>query len=133
MTWVAIAVGGALGAAARFGIAVLWPAAAGSFPWPTFWVNIAGSLVLGCALILLIERFPPTRFLRPFIATGFLGAFTTYSTFAVETDLLVVDGRLLLAAGYVVGTLVAGLVALWAGVLLGRVVAVRGRVQRTRT
>jgi len=129
MTWLAIAAGGTLGAAARLGVAALLPVATGAFPWATLWVNCAGSLVLGFVLVLLVVRFPPTRFVRPFIATGFLGAFTTYSTFAVETDLLVVRGRPLLATVYVVGTLVAGFAALWTGVKLAGLVA--ARAQRT--
>src|ERR1700722_11514 len=72
----AIAAGGALGAPARYEMTRLIHAAKGSFPWATFWTNISGSLVLGFLLILVIERFPPSRYVRPFFATGFLGAYT---------------------------------------------------------
>jgi fluoride exporter len=90
------------------------------FPWATFWTNISGSLLLGFFLVLVIERFPPTRYLRPFFATGFLGAYTTFSTFAVETDLLIRARQVGTASLYAVGSLAAGLGAAWAGILLAR-------------
>ena len=81
----AIAIGGALGAPARYGIAQLIPVTPGTFPWATFWTNLSGAFVLGFFLTVVIERFPPTRFVRPFFGIGFLGAYTTFSTLAVET------------------------------------------------
>lgn len=120
----AIALGGALGAPARYGVAQLIPVPSGRFPWATFWTNVSGSFALGLVLALLLERFPPSRYLRPFVATGFLGAYTTYSTFAVETVLLVRHGHPSLAAAYAGASLVAGFVAAWAGLLAGRGVPV---------
>jgi CrcB protein len=116
----AIALGGALGAPARYGVAQLVHEATGSFPWATFWTNISGSFTLGVVLVLILERFPPTRYVRPFVATGFLGAYTTYSTFAVETDLLVRSGQAGIGIVYGLASLVAGFVAVWAGMLVGR-------------
>jgi fluoride exporter len=116
----AIALGGALGAPARYGLAQLVHVAPGSFPWATFITNVSGSFALGLVLALVIERFPPTRYLRPFVATGFLGAYTTYSTFAVETDLLVKDGHATLALAYAVASLACGLVAAAAGLRAAR-------------
>jgi fluoride exporter len=116
----AIALGGALGAPARYGLAQLVRVAPGSFPWATFITNVSGSFALGLVLALVIERFPPTRYLRPFVATGFLGAYTTYSTFAVETDLLVKDGHATLALAYAVASLACGLVAAAAGLRAAR-------------
>ena len=69
-----------------------------------------------------MHRFPPSQYLRPFAATGFLGAFTTFSTFVVETDLLVRDGHAATAATYAVASLVGGLAAAWAGIRLGGMV-----------
>jgi CrcB protein len=126
----AIALGGALGAPARYGVAQLANPDAGHFPWGTFWTNVTGSLALGFVLALVLERFPPTRYLRPFIATGFLGSFTTYSTFAVETDLLLKDGHTAIALTYAGTSLVAGCVAAWAGIWAGRAVP-RSAAQRT--
>lgn len=116
----AIALGGALGAPARYGVAQLIHVAPNSFPWATFWTNISGSFALGLILALLLERFPPSRYLRPFVATGFLGAYTTYSTFAVETVLLAKDGRPGLAVTYAAVSLVAGFVMAWAGIWAAR-------------
>ena len=118
----AIALGGALGAPARYGIAQLITGAPDAFPWATFWTNITGSFALGLILALVLERFPPTRYLRPFIATGFLGAYTTYSTFAVETDLLIKNGHAAIALAYAAASLVAGFAAVWAGIWAARAV-----------
>jgi CrcB protein len=123
----AIAAGGALGAPARYGVAQIIHAQAGGFPWATFWTNVSGSLALGFILILVIDRFPPTRYVRPFFATGFLGAFTTFSTFAVETDLLVKEGHKAIAAAYVASSLVAGFAAVWIGIVLARAAPLRAR------
>ena len=68
----------------------------------------------------MLERFPPTRYVRPFFATGFLGAYTTYSTFAVETDLLVKDGHAGYAVTYAVSSLLAGFAAAWLGMVIAR-------------
>jgi fluoride exporter len=116
----AIALGGALGAPARHGLAQLVHVAPGSFPWATFATNITGSFALGLVLALVLERFPPTRYLRPFVATGFLGAYTTYSTFAVETDLLIKDGHAAIALAYAAASLLVGFIAVWAGIWAAR-------------
>ena len=118
--YAAIAAGGALGSAARYGVAQLITVSPDTFPWATFWTNISGSFVLGGVLAVVLERFPPTRFLRPFVATGFLGAYTTYSTFAVESDLLVKDGHAGIAVAYVVASLLAGFAAVWIGIWSAR-------------
>lgn len=115
-----IAVGGMLGASARYGIARWLPTPAGRFPWATFWTNMSGSFLLGLLLVLLLERFPPTRLVRPFLATGVLGAFTTMSTYEVETVLLVKNGHPLTAIVYGVASLLAGLALAYLGILAGR-------------
>ena len=117
-----ISAGGALGATARYGIEQAIPNAAGGFPWATFWINISGSLVLGLFLVIVLERLRPTRYLRPFFATGFVGSFTTFSTFAVETDLLIKDGHITMAAAYALSTLAVGLFCAWLGIVAGRLV-----------
>lgn len=115
-----IAVGGMAGAAARYGIAQALPTPAGHFPWATFWTNLSGAFLLGLLLSLVLERLPPSRYLRPFLATGVLGAYTTMSTYEVETLLLLKDGHVMIGIGYGLGSLGAGLVLAYAGILAGR-------------
>jgi CrcB protein len=116
----AIALGGMLGTPARYAVGRVVHVAPTSFPWSTFVVNMSGSLVLGVLLTLIIERWPPSRYLRPFAAIGFLGAYTTFSTYTVETDLLLKDGQAGVALAYVLGSLFLGLVAVYAGIVIGR-------------
>src|SRR5690349_2955050 len=97
-----IALGGMLGASARYGLARAMPVEPGRFPWATFVTNVSGSFVLGLLLVLLVEHGIGGRYARPFVATGVLGAYTTMSTFAVETSLLLKDGDVLLGGAYAV-------------------------------
>jgi CrcB protein len=119
----AVAAGGALGAPARYGIALAITVTPGTFPWGTFWINVSGSFALGLLLAVLLARFPGDRYLRPFLATGFLGAYTTYSTFAVEADLLLHNGHVGVALAYAGASLGTGLGAAAAGLRLGRALA----------
>ena len=119
----AVAAGGALGAPARYGIALAVTVTPGTFPWGTFWINVSGSFALGALVAVFLVRFPADRYVRPFLATGFLGAYTTYSTFAVETDLLIRNGHFGPALAYVAASLGAGLAAAWAGLTVGRLAA----------
>lgn len=121
----AISLGGMLGASARYGIAQWLPTAPGRFPWATFWTNLAGSFLLGLILVVVLERFPPTRYLRPFVATGVLGAFTTMSTFQVETALLLKDGHVGTGLLYGIGSVLAGLALAYAGIVAGRLTPTR--------
>ncbi len=120
-----IALGGMLGASARYGIAQWLPTAHDGFPWATFWTNLSGSFLLGLLLVLLLERFPPTRLVRPFLATGILGAFTTMSTYEVETALLIKNGHAATGLLYGLGSLIAGLALAYAGILAGRLTPAR--------
>lgn len=120
-----IALGGMFGATARYGLGRAIPVRPQQFPWATFWTNLSGSFVLGFLLVVLLERFPPTRYLRPFLATGIIGAFTTMSTYLVDTALLLKDGHILTGLIYGVGSLVAGLLLAYAGVVAGRLMPER--------
>lgn len=115
-----IAAGGMLGASARYGIAQLVPPRPGRFPWATWWTNLSGSFLLGLLLVLILERFPPTRYVRPFLATGILGAFTTMSTYQVETVLLIKDGHARTGIAYGLGSVLAGIGLAYTGILTGR-------------
>jgi CrcB protein len=126
----AVAAGGALGAPARYGIALAITVTPGTFPWGTFWINVSGSFAIGLLLAVLLARFPADRYLRPFLATGFLGAYTTYSTFAVETDLLLRNGHVGVALAYAGASLGTALAAAAAGLRLGRALADRPRPER---
>ncbi len=121
----AIALGGALGGAARYGIEQALPTARDAFPWATFAVNVSGSLALAVLLVFVLEIWPPTRYVRPFAAIGLLGAYTTFSTWMVETAELVSHDRPGLAAGYLGGSVVAGLAAVSLGLVIGRAVLAR--------
>jgi CrcB protein len=124
---VAVAIGGAVGAPLRYEIGRWFPVTAGRFPVTTLCVNVSGAFVLGALLTVLVERVRPTRHLRALAGTGVLGAFTTFSTFAVEATTLGKDGHVPTALVYVVASLGLGLVAAAAGVTCGRL----GRRART--
>ena len=115
-----IALGGALGTLLRYGVSRWIHVANDGFPWATFWTNISGAFVLGVFAAVMIERFPARRYPRPFFAIGFLGAFTTFSTMAVETVTLVKDGHAVLGIGYSGISVAAGLAVAYAGVVAGR-------------
>lgn len=123
-----IGLAGILGAIARFGLSALWnPTSASVFPWGTFFCNLTGCLILG--FITFAEKLPiPTRLRLP-ITTGFIGSFTTFSTFSYETMSMLNHGHMILAALYVLGSLWGGLVAAWMGVCIGE--SVRGGVRRS--
>ncbi len=116
----AIAVGGSLGTLLRYGLGQALAPPPFGFPWATMSVNVIGSLLLGVVITLVVERWPPTRFVRPFAAIGFCGGFTTFSTMVVEADQLGRHGRPGLAALYLAVTLAAGLIAAALGIGLAR-------------
>ena len=117
----AIAAGGFLGTLGRYELGLAWEPRPGGVPWATFSINTSGAFLLGLVLTLVLERLGPTRYVRPFFCVGVLGAWTTMSTFAVESDLLLRAGHVVTALGYTGATLVTGLLAAWLGVVLARV------------
>jgi CrcB protein len=114
----AVGAGGFLGANARYQLGV-WAAAqwGAAFPWGTLLINLVGSFILGFYLTLVTERFTGRPTTRLFLATGFLGAFTTFSTFSLEIVRLLAGGAPLPALAYLVGSLVLGLGCGVAGIL----------------
>jgi CrcB protein len=113
-----VAVGGALGAVARYGLSGwVQSVAGGTFPWGTLVVNLLGCFLLGFAFrVLQLSAVSPA--LRGAVTVGFLGAFTTFSTFGLETVGLLQDGRWARAVAYVGGSVAVGLVAVLAGLWL---------------
>lgn len=118
---VAIAAGGALGALLRFWVASGVAAWLGrDFPYGTLLINVSGSLAIGVVYVLLLERFDVGVAWRLFLMTGLLGAFTTFSTFSLETLILIESGEHLKAVMNVLLSVVLCLAAASSGILLGR-------------
>jgi CrcB protein len=124
-----IAAGGAIGAGARYGAGLLWPTATGSFPWTTLGVNATGCLLIGIFMILLTETTP--IWARPFFGTGVLGGYTTFSTYCVDIEHLVAQGRPGLALVYLAATPAAALAAVTAGAWATRRLLAMKRTGRT--
>jgi fluoride exporter len=117
--WIGVA--GFAGAISRYAVEG-WVSARtkAAFPWGTLVVNVSGCFLLGFVFALLTERFLPHPTLRTALTVGFLGAYTTFSTFAFESVRLAEDGAWLIAAANLAASLAAGLVAVYAGMRLGR-------------
>jgi fluoride exporter len=122
VTYVAISIGAVLGANARFfvggWIAERWGT---SFPFGTFVINVTGSLLIGVILTLASDRLTPDWF-RPLLAIGFLGSYTTFSTFSFETLALVQGGSFGLAAVNIALSVGGALAGVYAGVVLARLI-----------
>jgi CrcB protein len=118
-----VALGGILGSLARVGLTTAIPVAARGWPTATLTVNMLGSFALGGLLTTLHEVWPANRWARPLLGTGFCGGFTTFSTFAVEFTTRAGSGRALLAAAYVVLSVIGSVLGAAAGVLITRATA----------
>jgi fluoride exporter len=116
----AVAVGGVLGALVRYGVGLLLPHQSGMFPWATLLINVSGGLLMGALIVAVAERGRGHPLTRPFLGTGVLGGFTTFSTYTVDAQQLIAAGRVGVAGAYLAGTLVAALVATWVGLALAR-------------
>ncbi|WP_428933960.1 fluoride efflux transporter CrcB [Streptomyces sp. ACT015] len=115
-----IALGGALGACARYAIALRWPAGSGGAPWGTFATNVGGCAVIGVFMVLITNVWVAHRLVRPFFGTGVLGGFTTFSTYAVDIQRLIDGGHARVGLAYLAATLLAALTAVWLGATLAR-------------
>jgi CrcB protein len=120
--FLSVAAGGAIGASLRW-LVVRWAghALGLAFPYGTLIVNVAGSLVMGVAAVIMMERFPGSwgRW-SPFLMTGVLGGFTTFSAFSLDALFLIERGRNLAAASYIGGSVALSVLGLWAGLTLAR-------------
>ena len=126
MTLAYVALGGALGALARYGISGwVYDRMGENFPWGTLVVNLVGCLALGLVIRWLqVSAVAPE--LRPFLTIGVLGAFTTFSTFSYETVALLQEGQWFRAGLYMGGSVVLGLIAMVAGIALATAFARAG-------
>jgi CrcB protein len=116
-----IGAGGALGAVGRYWMSTLVYQLAGrGFPWGTLAVNLLGSLLMGIFYVLLVERLVSNGDLRALLMVGFLGAFTTFSTFSIETLMLIEEGALLRAAGNALASVIGCVIATGVGIMLAR-------------
>jgi CrcB protein len=120
----AVAIGGALGSVLRYLISSWFVARVGtSFPWGTFVINVSGSLLIGIVLQLALSRTGLNPYLRLFFATGILGGYTTFSSYAFETHTLAGSAAPLQSVAYALGSVIAGVTAAYAGTLLVRALA----------
>jgi len=117
----AVAIGGAAGAVMRWIVASSVQRLAGTaFPWGTLMVNALGSFLLGFLFVWLIERSSSGELVRMAVTVGFLGAFTTFSTYSLESIRLLQSGSFGLAAANIIGQVVLCLPLTWLGVQLAR-------------
>ena len=123
MNLMMIALGGALGAVSRFLLGNAVSKAVGSaLPYGTFVINVAGCFAMGLLMTIIVDRELLPGAWRLFFCVGFLGGFTTFSSFGYEALMLLVEGRLLAVLAYVGGSVGLGLVAAASGVLCARAV-----------
>jgi CrcB protein len=115
-----ISAGGVLGALARALVATAMPHTAARFPWSTFVINVSGCLLIGALMVLLTEVGTGRRLLRPFLATGMLGGYTTFSTYVVDVQRGLAAAAPRTALAYLVATPVCALLAVLAASRLTR-------------
>ncbi|MFF8636925.1 fluoride efflux transporter FluC [Streptomyces pilosus] len=121
----AVALGGAAGAAARYAAGLGWPTPAGTFPWTILCVNVAGCALIGVLMVIVTEVRTAHLLVRPFLGTGVLGGFTTFSTYAVDVRDLLDGGHAAAGVACLVVTPVAALTAVWTAAAATRSVLVR--------
>ncbi len=120
-TILVIALGGAFGSLARYGLTIYCEYLLGrDFPYGIFIANVLGSFAIGICFVLLLERALLPEFWRSLLMVGFLGAFTTFSTFSLQTVGLLQDGRLLAAATYTFGSVFLSIFGAYLGILTAR-------------
>ncbi|KRV48439.1 chromosome condensation protein CrcB [Wenjunlia vitaminophila] len=111
----AVSLGATFGALARYGVTEAVPAGPGTFPWAVFGVNVAGCLGIGALMATIAAGRVRHPLARPFWGIGVLGGFTTFSTYAADTRSLVAHQAYGTAVGYCLGSVAAGLLAVWLG------------------
>ncbi|MGV0624779.1 fluoride efflux transporter FluC [Mycolicibacter minnesotensis] len=116
----AVAVGGAIGAGARYAVALALPTPVGGFPWATLLTNVSGCALMGVLMVTVTELLRAHPLVRPLLGTGVLGGYTTFSTFVGDFDSLAAAGHPIPALLYLISTPVAALIALWTAASLTR-------------
>ncbi|WP_020680487.1 fluoride efflux transporter CrcB [Marinobacterium rhizophilum] len=117
---IAVAIGGSLGALGRYWVSGLLNNAQGRLPLGTLACNVGGSLLMGVLFVLVLEKARLSPELRPLLMVGFLGAFTTFSTFALESVVMLQEGHVMSALIYVSLSVILCLAALYVGMSLTR-------------
>jgi len=126
----AIAVGGVIGAEARYGIGLAWPHGPSGWPWATLLINVSGCLLIGVLMVVITEFVEPHRLVRPFLGVGILGGYTTFSTYTVDAISLADGARPGLAVAYLVVTPVLAVLACALGAGATRLAARLAGVRR---
>jgi len=121
---IAIALGGVVGAEARYGLSLLLPHHPGQWPTATFLTNVSGCFLIGVLMVVITELTAPHRLVRPFLGVGILGGYTTFSTSMVDVQQMALAAHGGLGLGYMLATLLAAMVAAFLGMLLTRGAAV---------
>jgi CrcB protein len=116
----AVALGGALGSLLRYFVAGAIQQPTTQFPWGIFVVNVTGGFLMGVIVELSALKLSLSPEVRAFLTVGILGGYTTFSTFSLDSALLIQRGAYLAAAGYVAGSAVFSILALFAGLALVR-------------
>lgn len=123
-TVISIAAGGALGAVLRYGVnAAALKAMGPNFPWGTLTVNVLGSFIMGLVIAVFAHYWQPSPAVKVFIVTGFLGAFTTFSTFSLDVSTLWERGEMLPTFGYIAASFILSVGALFLALHLIRSIA----------
>jgi CrcB protein len=120
-----IAVGGAAGAEARYGVGLALPHGAGQWPWATLLINVSGCLLIGVLMVVLLELVHPHPLARPLLGVGVLGGYTTFSTYSTDALDLLRDGHPAAAVGYFLLTPVLAVAAVAVGMAVTRAVGRR--------
>ena len=118
--YILVMAGGAVGAALRFQLARLLPVSAGGWPWPTFAANVAGGLAMGVLGAWALRQGDSGEPMRLLLGVGLLGGFTTFSAFSLEMAMMFERGQTMLAISYALASVVLALIAVFAGLALGR-------------
>ena len=121
MNFLYLSVGGVLGTLSRYFIGGLVQRWIGlGFPYGTFFINLTGCFVIGLAATLAGDRLHSSSSLRSFFFIGFLGAYTTFSTYMFESFKLLQEGKMALGMANLLGSVILGFLALWLGILVAR-------------